>query len=57
MERKILLLAVRFGGLGIANPVENANREFDSSVKISQSLTELILCQSQDFATNDQDSR
>ena len=41
-ERKILLLPVRFGGIGIPNPVLTADHEFSASVDITSSLTEII---------------
>ena len=52
-ERDILSLPVRFGGLGIANPSETANREYNASKVITQNLTRLILQQKQDFSLYD----
>ena len=42
VERDIISLPVRFGGLGVANPVENAEREYQASVTVTESLVELI---------------
>ena len=42
VERGIISLPVRFGGLGVANPVENAEREYQASVTVTESLVELI---------------
>ena len=42
LERQIIALPVRFGGLGIQNPVETADREFEISVKITANLKEII---------------
>ena len=39
VEREILSLPVRFGGLGIENPAENAKREYDASQVVTQCLT------------------
>ena len=45
IERRILALPVRFGGLGILNPMETADIEFETSVKITASLKDIILNQ------------
>ena len=50
LERKILSLPVRFGGLGIANPLECADREYDASCIITENLSSLIFQQQQDLA-------
>ena len=50
VQRNILSLPVRFGGLGIANPVETADREYYASKTITQNLTNLILQQEQDIS-------
>ena len=49
-ERKILSLPVRLGGLGISNPVETADREYDASCFITEDLSSLILRQEQDLS-------
>ena len=50
IERSIVSLPVRFGGLGIADPSENSEREFEASLAVTSSLSELILQQEQDFS-------
>ena len=42
LQRDTLALAVRYGGLGIANPAKTADREYETSRKVTESLTELI---------------
>ncbi len=42
IEREMISLLVRFGGLGIANPVITADREYSASKEITSTLTELI---------------
>ena len=53
IERKILSLPVRYGGLGIANPVETAHREYEASCIITEDLVNLILNQKQDLSLLD----
>jgi hypothetical protein len=48
-ERAVLSLPVRFGGMGIANPVEVANREYYASKAITQNLADIIMQQEQDI--------
>ena len=50
VERNILSLPVRFGGLGIANPSETADREYDASKRATTNLCSLILNQQQDLS-------
>ena len=52
IERKILALPVRLGGLGISNPT-NASLEFSASAKITQNLTQIIINQENDFSNYD----
>ena len=49
IERKIFALPVRYGGLGILNPVETAEREFQNSCTITQNLTAIIENQETDL--------
>ena len=49
-ERKMLSLPVRFGGLGIANPSETADREYNASRKVTADLRNLIMAQQQDMS-------
>ena len=55
MERKILSLPVRFGGLGITNPSETANREYLASKRVTADLCGLILQQLQDISLYNSD--
>ena len=43
VERKLLSLPVRMGGLGIQNPVLTAETEFRNSSIVTKSLTRLIV--------------
>ena len=52
VERRILALPVRFGGMGIRDPTK-ASQEFDASSKITQSLTQIIINQERDFSHYD----
>ena len=47
VERRILALPVRFGGIGIPNPVETADIEYEASIKITANLKQLIYYQQQ----------
>ena len=42
LHRRMFALPVRFGGLGIVNPVDMAEREYQTSVKITEELVGLI---------------
>ena len=42
IHRDILSLPVRYGGLGILNPVETADQEFNASTFITKRLTKII---------------
>ena len=42
LHRRMLALPVRLGGLGIVNPVEIAEREYQTSLKITEELVDLI---------------
>ena len=45
LDRDILALPVRLGGLGVANPSSDANLEYTSSVKVTVPLVEQITSQ------------
>ena len=45
LERRLLALPYRYGGLGIRNPVNTADLAYKSSAKISKELADLILSQ------------
>ena len=42
IERRILALPVRFGGIGILNPAETAKFEYETSVEITNNLKNII---------------
>ena len=52
-ERKVLSLPVRYGGLGIANPVETCEREYHASKLITEDLAALLYRQEQDLTLFD----
>ena len=56
IDRRILGLPLRYGGMGILNPVETADREYEASVKITESLAELIFQQNTDIRQLDEES-
>ena len=49
-ERKMLSLPYRYGGLGIQNPVKTADREYETSTKITLGLKQLIIDQNMDVS-------
>ena len=49
LERQMLSLPYRLGGLGIENPVASADHEFQASCKITQPLVDLIIQQEKDL--------
>ena len=53
LETQMLSLPVRFGGMGLTNPVETADREYSSSRAVTASLSQLILQQDQDISHYD----
>ena len=55
VERRILALPVRFGGLGILNPVKTADVEYEASMKITASLKQLIYYQQQSLEHYNED--
>ena len=55
IEREILALPVRFGGIGLMNPVETADLEFETSVRITNNLTNLIVNQERSLENLDED--
>ena len=55
LERKIFSLPVRFGGLGVANPVETCAREFNYSKSITEDLSSLLFRQEQDLSYFDKE--
>ena len=49
IERQYLSLPVRFGGMGIVDPSETSDREYNASKTITASLSNLIKLQVQDL--------
>ena len=56
VERNMFSLPVQFGGLGIANPSENFEHEYEASRTVTQSLSDLILRQEKDFSLYNSES-
>ena len=54
LEREVLSVPYRHGGLGLQNPVETADREYHTSRKITEGLTQLIMAQNMDIQGYDQ---
>jgi len=50
LERKIMSLPVRYGGLGVSNPEETCAREYSSSKNITEELARLLYNQEQDLS-------
>ena len=53
IEREVMSLPVRFGGLGIANPMITCMREYQSSVTITEDLTDLLYRQQKNLSLFD----
>ncbi len=53
LERDMIALPLRYGGLGIQNPTVIANREFKASLSITKELTHLIYNQDLDITKLD----
>ena len=52
-HRKLFALPVRLGGLGIVNPVEAADKEYQTSIKVTEDLVDLIYHQATSLKTLD----
>ena len=48
LERRIISLPYRFGGMGIQNPINTADREYFTSSEVTRELTNLIFEQDMD---------
>ena len=55
IERRMLSLPYRYGGLGIRNPVKTADREYTDSSSVTELLTNLICQQITDITQLDRD--
>ena len=53
LERRILALPVRLGGIGIPNPTITADTEYNISASICQNLADAIILQMKDFENFD----
>ena len=53
LERRLISLPVRMGGLGIQNPMLNADTEFRNSSIVTENLTRLIINQEKDLDNYD----
>ena len=49
IERQILALPVRYGGIGIQNPTKTSDIAYDASKRITETLTSIIISQGKDF--------
>ena len=49
LERDLLTLPARMGGIGLCNPSANANFEFDSSIQVTSALVQEIIEQQTHF--------
>ena len=56
IERRILALPVRFGSLGIQNPAQTAPIEFETSFRLTRSLSSLIRNQEQNLDNYDKEN-
>ena len=55
IERRILALPVRFGGMGFIDPTKTAECEFEASSRITSNLSRLIFNQEQDYDNYDKE--
>ena len=55
IERRILALPIRHGGMGIANPTKTSEHEHDASLRITNNLTQIIYNQEEDFSNYNQE--
>jgi hypothetical protein len=53
VERRLLALPVRLGGLGVRNSIQTSQSEYTASVQITKQLTDKICQQDQDISTID----
>ena len=53
IERKILALPVRLGGIALSNPVLSADREYSASVGLTRNLANVIYNQDKDLTNYD----
>ena len=53
IERRILALPVRLGGIGLSYPVLSADREYSAAVSITRNLANVIYNQDKDLTNYD----
>jgi len=53
LERELLSLPARFGGLGVTNPTESCKAAHDNSLFVSEPLVALIVAQRSEFDPKD----
>ncbi|MCP3679780.1 MAG: hypothetical protein GY782_05735 [Gammaproteobacteria bacterium] len=56
LQREMIGMPVRYGGLGIANPMKTAEREYNTSRKVTANLTNLIKQQDMSLDSYDRNS-
>ena len=54
IERRMIALPYRHGGLGIQNPVSTADKEYATSIEVTRDLTDMIIAQDMDLTNLDQ---
>ena len=54
VERRLLALPVRFGGIGVLNPVKTSDIEYETSVKVTANLKTLIFNQERNLDNLDE---
>ena len=55
LERQIFALPYRYGGLGLLNPVNCSQLEYEMSVEVTSQLTNLICQQNMDLSKLDRE--
>ena len=45
LVRRLIALPPKLGGMGITNPIEIANNEYENSIRLTQNLTKMIINQ------------
>ena len=53
-ERELLVLPVRLGGLGLANPCRNATKEYEASIRVTEPLVKQIEAQKHERPEDDE---
>ena len=45
LVRRLIALPPKLGGMGITNPIEIANNEYENSIRLTQNLIKMIINQ------------